>query len=162
LDAARAQLTGDEVIAERGISQGHVAGPEGVVHLPQGRGPAGALARVRRDRRVVTRAGRRRPRHGGAGRRGAPARPLRRRPREPRVVATGPNARPRHPTPRLPRTSRVRTSVRTSASGGPRLRAKRARTACKLVMNRFGTSGRRYGRWVGGVLSAAAGRRPSP
>ena len=44
------------------------AGFEGAVHLPQEGGLAGALARVRRDRQVVTRARRQRQEHGEPGR----------------------------------------------------------------------------------------------
>ena len=76
LDAALVQLAGEEVVVEQGVGDDHVAGPERVVHLPQQRGLAGALARVRRDGQVVAGARRQRQQHGDPGQREAEARLL--------------------------------------------------------------------------------------
>ena len=51
-----------------------------------------------------------------------------------RAVVTGVNTRSRNVTPCSWRTSRMLAAVKTSAKGSPALRAKRARTAFKLVM----------------------------
>src|SRR6266852_5022996 len=56
------------------------------------------------------------------------------------MVVTGLNTRSRYVTPCSLRTSRMLASVKISAKGSPSLRAKRARTASKLVMELFSPS----------------------
>src|ERR1019366_3725438 len=86
LDAALAQLAGDEVVVKQRVGDDHVAGRQRVIHLPQQRGLSGALARVRRDGQVVAGASSQREQHGKPGQREADPRLLHFRLRVARLV----------------------------------------------------------------------------
>src|SRR5262249_27492292 len=82
---------------------------------------------------------------------------LRTWPRKPHKVVLGLNRRSRYWTPCWSRASRIWRSVNASAKGSPCSRAKRARTSCKVVMEKPKRSGST--RSDGSVAAVPAGKR---